>query len=87
MFEPTTRSDPPAPTAWERLRAGVEQLGTMSEAYLASAHSVEREHPDIATLLYDHHRAAESDRRNLIWTLARLTETALKTASLDAVAA
>jgi hypothetical protein len=86
VIDPGPRSALRATPAWERLRARVGELGTMREAYLTGAYAVEREHPDIATLLHDHRRAVEGDRRDLIWTLARLAETAVNTSS-EAVAA
>jgi hypothetical protein len=85
-IEPSPRNGLRATSAWGCLRARVGELGTMREAYLTGAYAVEREHPDIATLLHDHHRAVEGDRRDLIWTLARLAETAVST-SPEAVAA
>jgi hypothetical protein len=87
VIEPGPRSGLPATSAWERLRARVADLGTMREAYLTGAYAVEREHPGIASLLHDHHRAVEVDRRDLIWTLARLAETAVTTTSPEEVAA
>jgi hypothetical protein len=72
-------------TAGERLRAGVSELSSMSEACLADAHAVAREHPGVAGLLNELHRETAGDRRNLIWTLAQLTETAVNTTSLEAV--
>ena len=87
VIEPGPGSGLRATSAWERLRARVGELGTMRDAYLTGAYAVEREHPDIATLLHDHHRAVEGDRRDLIWTLARLAETAANPTSPDAVAA
>jgi hypothetical protein len=86
-IEPSPQSGLPETPAWERLRARVGELGTLREAYLAGAYAVEREHPDLATLLYDHHRAVEADRRDLIWALARLAETAVNSTTPEAVAA
>lgn len=87
VTEPATRSGPLSATAWERLRAGVAELSGMSEACLADAHAVEREHPGIAGLLYELQRETAGDRRDLIWTLAQLAGTAANTTSLEAVAA
>jgi len=87
VTEPATRSGPLSATAWERVRAGVSELSRMSEACLAGAHAVEREHPGIAGLLYELHRETAGDRRDLIWTLAQLAGTAVNTTSLEGVAA
>ena len=87
VTEPATSSGPLSATAWERLRAGVSELSDLSEACLADAHAVEREHPGIAGLLYELHRETAGDRRDLIWTLAQLAGTAANTTPLDAVAA
>jgi hypothetical protein len=57
----------------------------MSEACLADAHAVAREHPGVAGLLNELHRETAGDRRDLIWTLAQLTDTAANTTSLEAV--
>ena len=84
---PAARSGPRLPTAWDRLRAGVSELSRMSEVYLADAHAVERGHPGIASLLHDLHRESAGDRRDLIWTLAQLAGSAVKTTPLDDVAA
>jgi hypothetical protein len=64
----------------------VSELSGLSEAYLANAHAVEREHPGIAGLLYELYRETAGDRRDLIWTLAQLAGTAVNTTSLEAVA-
>jgi hypothetical protein len=87
VTDPATESGPLSATAWQRLRAGVSELSGMSEAYLADAHAVERDHPGIARLLYDLHRETAEDRRELIWTLAQLAGTAVTTTPLEAVAA
>jgi hypothetical protein len=87
VIEPGPGSGLRATLVGERLRARVGELGTMRDAYLTGAYAVEREHPDIATLLHDHQRAVEGDRRDLIWTLARLAETAVNPTSPEAVAA
>lgn len=87
VTEPTTRSGPRSPTAWERLRASVSELSSMSEACLADAHAVAREHPGVAGLLNELHRETAGDRRDLIWTLAQLAGTAANTTSLEVVAA
>lgn len=87
VSEPATRSGRIGPTVWDRLRAGVSELGRMSEAYLADAHAVERGHPGIAGLLHDLHRESAEDRRDLIWTLAQFAGTAVKTTPLEEVAA
>jgi hypothetical protein len=87
VTEPTTRSGPRSPTAWERLRASVSELSGMSEACLADAQAVEREHPNIAGLLYELHAGTAEDRRDLIWTLAQLAGTAANMTSLEVVAA
>ena len=85
VTEPATRSSPLSMTAGERLRAGVAELSSMSEACLADAHAVAREHPGVAGLLNELHRETAGDRRDLIWTLAQLTDTAVNTTSLEAV--
>jgi hypothetical protein len=85
--EPATRSGPLSMTAGERLRAGVSELSSMSETFLADAHAVAREHPGMAGLLNELHRETAGDRRDLIWTLAQLAGTAVNTRSLEAVAA
>ncbi len=59
-------------TAWERLRAHLSELNRMSEAYLADAYAVTRNGPEIADLLLQCHRESAKDRRDLVWTLARL---------------
>lgn len=87
VTEPATTSGPLSMTAGERLRAGVSELGSMSEACLADAHAVAREHPGMAGLLNELHRETAGDRRDLIWTLAQLAETAVNTTSLETVAA
>jgi hypothetical protein len=74
-------------TVGERLRAGVSELSRMSEACLADAHAVTREHPGVAGLLNELHRETAGDRRDLIWTLAQLAETAVNTTSFEAVGA
>lgn len=84
VTEPATSTGPLSATAWERLRAGVSELSDLSEACLADAHAVEREHPGIAGLLDELHRETAEDRRDLIWTLAQLAETAANMTSLDA---
>jgi hypothetical protein len=87
VTEPATRSGPLSMTAGERLRAGASELSSMSEACLADAHAVAREHPGMAGLLNELHRETAGDRRDLIWTLAQLAGTAVNTTSLEAVAA
>ncbi|HJR02426.1 MAG TPA: hypothetical protein VKA83_12375 [Methylomirabilota bacterium] len=84
---PASRSGPRSMTAGERLRAGVSELSSMSEAYLADAYAVGREHSDMASLLNELHRETAGDGRDLIWTLAQLARTAVNTTSLEAVAA
>lgn len=59
-------------TAWERLRAHLSELGRMSDAYLTDAYAVTRDHPETARLLFQLHRESAEDRRDLVWTLARL---------------
>jgi hypothetical protein len=87
---PTTeragRSTGSEPTAWQRLRACMSELSDLSEAYLADAHAVEAAHPRIARLLYELHREAAGDGRDLIWTLAR-SAGAVAGAPLEDVAA
>lgn len=87
MAGPAPGSGPLSMTAGERLRAGVSELGRMSEAYLADAHAVARDHSGLTGLLNELHRETAGDRRDLIWTLARLAGTAVNTTSLNAVAA
>ena len=87
MTEPATRTSPVSMTAGERLRAGVSELSSMSEACLADAHAVAREHAGVAGLLNELHRETAGDRRDLIWTLAQLAETAVNTTSLEAIGA
>lgn len=84
----------PAPTSglrsamgWGGLRAGVSELASMSEAYLADAYALERRHPGLARLLRRLNREAAADRRELIWTLAQLTRTAVTVRSGEEVAA
>jgi hypothetical protein len=69
------------------LRARVAGLSAMSEAYLANAHAAERPRTDIAPLLHEQQRATAGDRRDLIWTLARLAETPADTTTGEGVAA
>jgi hypothetical protein len=83
VTEPAAPSGPPAGTAWESLRDRVSDLGDMSEAALMDAQAVEREHPGTARLLYGVHRETAEDQRDLIWTLARLAGTAVRTTALD----
>ena len=59
-------------TAWWRLRAHLSELNRMSEAYLADVYAVTRDSPEIADLLLQCHRESAKDRRDLVWTLARL---------------
>jgi len=59
-------------TAWERLRAHLPELARMSDAYLADAYVVIRDHPETARLLFQLHRESAEDRRDLVWILARL---------------
>jgi hypothetical protein len=87
VTEPAMRSGPRSMTAGERLRAGVSELSNMSDACLADAHAVAREHPGVAGLLNELHRETAGDRRDLIWTLARLPETAGNMTSVAAVGA
>jgi hypothetical protein len=87
MTEPATRTGLLSMTVGERLRAGVSELSRMSEACLADAHAVTREHPGVAGLLNELHRETAGDRRDLIWTLAQLAETAVNTTSFEAVGA
>jgi hypothetical protein len=83
VTEPAAPGGPPAGTAWESLRDRVSELGEMSEAALMDAQAVEREHPGVARLLYGVHRETAEDRRDLIWTLAQLAGTAIRTTPLD----
>jgi len=87
VTEPATRSGLLSMTTGERLRASVSDLSSMSEACLADAHAAAREHPGVARLLNELHKETAGDRRDLIWTLAQLTETAVNTTSLEVVAA
>jgi hypothetical protein len=61
----------------------VSDLGDMSEAALMGAQAMEREHPRVARLLYGVHQETSEDRRDLIWTLAQLAGTAIRTTSVD----
>lgn len=83
--EPSTRSGPLSMTVGERLRAGVSELSSLTEACLADAHAVAREHPGIAGLLNELHRETAGDRRDLIWTLAQLAGTGANMMSPEAV--
>jgi hypothetical protein len=87
VSEPATRSGRIGPTVWDRLHPGVSKLSSMSEEYVADAHVVDRGHPRIASLLHDLHRESAEDRQDLIWTLAQLAGTAVKTTPLEDVAA
>lgn len=78
----------PRPSStWERLRAGVSELSSISEAYLADAHAAQREHPGIASLMYELHRETAREHRDLIWILAQIEGTAASSGSLETVAA
>ena len=79
VTEPATRDGLRSPTAWDGLRASVSEVSVMSERYLADAYVMERGHPVIAGVLHDLHRESARDRRDLIWTLAQLTRTAVVT--------
>jgi hypothetical protein len=83
VTEPAPPSGRPAGTVWASLRDRVSDLGDMSESALMDAQAVEREHPVIARLLYDVYRETAEDRRDLIWTLAQLAGTAIRTTSVD----
>jgi uncharacterized protein YjiS (DUF1127 family) len=85
--QPATANGLRAPTGWGGLRAGVAELASMSEAYLADAYAMERRHPGIAALMRALHREAAGDQRDLIWTLAQLTRTTVTTTSPEEVAA
>lgn len=85
--EPAPTSGVRSPMGWGGLRAGVSELASMSEAYLADAYAMERRHPGLAELLRGLHREAAADRRDLIWTLAQLTRAAVTTTSVEEVAA
>ena len=86
VTEPATRDGLPSPSAWDGLRASVSEVSGMSERYLADAYVMERGHPAIAGVLHDLHRESARDRRDLIWTLAQLTRTAVTTTSFEEVA-
>lgn len=81
VVEPGAESGPWTSTPWERLRERVSDLSRMSEAGLMDAQAVEREHPEIARLLYRLHRETAEDRRDVIWTLAQLAGTAVRAMS------
>jgi hypothetical protein len=70
--EPATENGQRPSKTWERLRAGISELSSMSEACLADAYAVQREHPGIASLLDELYRETARDHRDLIWMLAQL---------------
>ncbi|MGH7386192.1 MAG: hypothetical protein ACREKG_13530 [Candidatus Rokuibacteriota bacterium] len=86
VIEPVAGSGRREATAWERLRAGLSELSGMSEACLADAQAVEREHPGIAGLLHELHGEMVEDRRDLIWTLAQVGATAAGSSLHEAAA-
>jgi hypothetical protein len=76
---PATRNGSGAPMGWEGLRAGVRELNAMSDAYLMDAYAMERWYPEIAELLHELQRDTAASRRDLVWPLAQMTNTALTT--------
>jgi len=85
--EGVTTDVSPSPIGWEGLRAGVRDLSGTSDAYLADAYAMERWHPDLAELLHELHRESAESRRDLMWPLARIANTALpSTAGRDLAA-
>lgn len=86
VIEPVTVRRRSGHTAWERLRANISELSAMSEAYLADAYAVERDHPEAAGLLLKLHQEAAVDTRDLVWTLAQLEATGVE-ASLEGLVA
>lgn len=85
--EGVTTDGSPSPIGWEGLRAGVRDLSGTSDAYLADAYAMERWHPDLAELLHELHRESAESRRDLMWPLARIANTALpSTAGRDLAA-
>jgi hypothetical protein len=87
LSESVPETSPRPSSTWERLRAGVSELSSLSEAYLADAHAGQREHSGIASLMYELHRETARERRDLIWVLSQLGGTAAEGGSLETVAA
>lgn len=86
VIEPITMSKRSGHTAWERLRANISELSRMSDAYLADANALERDHPELAGLLLQLHQDAAADGRDLVWTIAQLEATGVET-SVEELAA
>jgi hypothetical protein len=84
--EPVTVRRGSGRTVWEQLHANISELSEMSEAYLADAYAVERNHPEIAGLLLQLHQEAALDRRDLVWTLAQLEPTGVEASRAERVA-
>ena len=85
--EPATPNGSRSPMGWAGLRSSVRELSGTSDAYLADAYAMERWHPGLAELFHELHRESAASRRDLIWLLARIANTALPAASGQDLAA